>query len=115
MVYYIRTKENKTLIDIDFWQKSDFYDVKVSYSIKDLFNYFLNNKDFLNEPNLQKDFIDDLEVIQNIRTWVFEEYNQFWHLNKGEGSDSVKKDIQNYVETLLNDFAKQYDLKMVTD
>lgn len=115
MTYYIRTKENQTLIDIEFWKKHDIYDVIVSFPIKGLFKYFLNNKDFQNEPNLQKDFIDDLEAIQNIRKWIFEEYNQFGQFNKGKGDIVVKKEIQNYIETLLNDFAKQYDLKIVTD
>jgi len=96
MTYYLRDKNNKTLVDIEATFQQDGPDLSVVVVINNYSEFLLASKN-------QQQVINDFDEISELRGLWFEREFGNW------------PDINEFIKDYLHKFAEKYDLIVVTD
>lgn len=109
MIFYIRNKENKTIIEIVLFKKKEdgreFVEISSGINIPEYSELLLNNL------NMKDYIIEDFRFLDEIRGWMWEVYFMDGNNNNIDDYDNVKKAISKYI----NDIANKYNLIVVVD
>lgn len=108
MTIYLRTQENKTLLEIEVWVKTEdnysFVELSVVVNIKNYSDFLLSNLD------KQDAIVDDFQDMSELRGWLWEVYFM--------SKDNVPSEIHGVVKELneyLQSIAQYYGLALITD
>jgi hypothetical protein len=105
MIYFINDKKGNTIVDIEVWIKSS-----DGYSYVEISSY-INIKNYsnilLSLNNNKNDFINDINELNDIRGWLWEEYQ--------ENSIDHYDDIINTVKSKIRHISKKWDLVYIED
>lgn len=108
MTLFLRTKDNKTLVDIEIYVKEEderkFVELH-SAVIIDNYSRFL-----LSHPEITDEVISVFSDLSELRGWLWETYFMIDDNDPKELNNVIKE-----VRALLNDIASKYDLRVVTD
>lgn len=106
MTIYLRTRENKTLLEIEVWVKTEdnysFVELSVVVNIKNYSRFLLNNLD------KQDAIVDDFQDMSELRGWLWEIYFMSKD-NVPSELDGVVKQLQQY----LGSIAQHYNLVLI--
>jgi membrane-bound acyltransferase YfiQ involved in biofilm formation len=109
MVYFIRNKDNRTIVDTEIFIKEDevgnkFIEIKSSIIIETYSHFLLEN------INKQDEIIKDFSELKNLRGWLWEKYFM------GGYNDSKKyDDVTNILNLRFKEIAKKYNLDFIID
>ena len=110
MTLFLRTKKNKTLVDIEVYVKHD-YETEKEYvelhSVVDITNY---SKFLLEHEDIADDVIAVFNDLSELRGWLWENYFMVEDNDPKELPNVIKE-----VRQMLNEVATKYDLMVVTD
>lgn len=110
MTYYIRTKDGKTLIDIECWVKTEddnsFVEISTSVEIMNYSIHLLSIKDMKQQMQCIRTF----DELSELRGWLWEVYFMTKENTKDE-YDNVRVKLRE----ILNNAAKLSDLVVVED
>lgn len=108
MIFFIRNKENRTIVDIECLVKSEdglqYVDVSCSVDISNYSKFLLDN------ISRKDDIIEDFGFLDNIRGWFWEVY-----LMGNSNNPEDKSDIEKQIKDFVLDTAKKYELNFVVD
>jgi len=108
MTLFLRTKTNKTIVDIELWVKKEdehsFVELSSSIDIQNYSIFLLNNLD------KKLDIINDFELLSELRGWLWENYFMT-KKNTPEEYNNVLKELK----TILEEIGDKYGLHLVTD
>lgn len=113
MTYYLRTKENKTILDVELWVKDNkngdepYTYVELS-SVVDIGNYSILLLEYSGETQIE--FINDFDQLSELRGWMWESFFMI-KKNTEKEIDNVKIALMN----ILKPIAEKYDLMVVQD
>ena len=108
MVLYLRTEDNKTLVDIELTGSTKKeIDISIAIDIKEYTKKFVSL--FLVDKDKAYKFADELNYIQELRGWLFESY-----LTEVRDSFSYS-DLLELLREYLQSVAETYNLFTVED
>ena len=112
MTICLRTSDNKTLVDIEIYDKdlSSVVDIKnYSEMLWDVIDTLQGHRDVVHADNLIKEIINIFDSLQELRGWLHETYIST--VNKNPTRQDIEKEVRNILENV----ATKYNLKIVTD
>lgn len=108
MIFFIRNKENRTIVDCEVYIKeedgNEFIELHSVICI-DYYSEFL-----LKNQNQAKEIIQDFNALQSLRGWLWESFFA--------GTENNPKEYDNVIIALTERFlniAKKYNLMFITD
>lgn len=108
MILFIRSKKNRTIVDIEFYKKSEdgseYLELHSSIDIKEYSNFLLDNLDKKNK------IISTFNELSELRGWLWENYFM--------GRQNVVTEYSNVLKILremLHKIADDFDLNYVED
>jgi len=108
MTFYLRDKDNKTILDLEVWIKTEdersFVELSSCVNIK---NYSMM---LINGICKQQEVISDFDELSELRGWLWETYFA-GRQNTQEEYESVVKELK----AILQKVADKYDLLVVQD
>ena len=107
MIIFLRTPDNKTLVDIDVFggEKPDLRSVVIIGN----YSRFLLEYCVLHGGSAVTDIIDLFDDLQELRGWLFEKYLAT------ENKNANQREVEEKVIEILKPIAKEYGLVIVTD
>jgi hypothetical protein len=107
MIIFLRTPDNKTLVDIEVFggKNPDLSSVVIIGN----YSRFLLEYCVLHVGNSISELIDLFDDLQELRGWLFEKYLAI------ENKNADQREIEEKVIEILKPIAEEYDLRIVTD
>lgn len=115
MTLFLRTKDGKTIIDMELWTKSmpenkdhTYHEISCSIDIKNYSEKLIE----LHNKDCHYQFIEAIDHLSEVRRWLWE----FYFMNKkNDGSDENYKKILGILRKKLDAAALNFDLVRVED
>lgn len=111
MILYLRTENNKTLVDLEFWTKCEdghkFHELRVAIDILQYSKFLLANQDRASAIAV------DFNAIDELRGWLWENYYGCGKRNTGSDEDYVE--ILTQLRKIFKAYADEYSLIVVED
>lgn len=114
MTHFIRTQNNKTILDLECWVKSEYGNdgkhsfVEISASVDiETYSLFLLS---IQDPMTQLKFIADMQELSELRGWLWEVYFMVKQ-NTPEEYGAVREEVRK----MLRHVCELYDLIYVED
>lgn len=109
MTLFIRSKNNRTIVDIDVWVKNEegreFVEISVSINIEEYSKFLLGHT-----SHFHKEIIRDFSNISELRGWLWEKY-----FMGGANNPEKLDDVLNKVRKYLKKITTKYDLYYTED
>ncbi len=103
MTIYLRDENNKTLVDIEVWEKHNSVDLSSCVIIKNYSKFLLEN------PYRRHEVIKVFEDLSEMRGWLHEVYLPL------ENKNATKEDVIKRVKLTLQGVCNNFKLNIVTD
>ncbi len=105
MTIYLRTQNNRTLVDIEIWKAKDgnFFEIKVGIPIEEYSNFLLLNQ------NQSGTVIECFSDIDNMPGWYWENYIE------KKPSHTMKEVVEEINKLFLLPISKHFNLEIIKD
>ena len=110
MVLFLRTKDNKTIIEVEYYVKDEYLEVSSTVDVEIYSNVLISKFVDGDLAEMRSEFISDIASIDEARGWLWEVYFMGRKNTKDE-YDEVLKELRN---TILH-VANKYDFIYVED
>lgn len=100
MTLFLRTQENKSLIEIEVFEKDDHIDLSAAIYLQNYSEWLLSNN-----LDVQKQIIEDFDDLMEIRGWLWEQQEIE---NEPVNFEKIRKAVQKWMEEIRDRYGLYY-------